>query len=290
MAQRRAARRRLPRLLQSLLFQRRRSLRFDADAVTLPGRALVTGGNLGIGGAVSARLAEYGVEVIVAARSASGEGSVRLDLADLDQVAAAADELTAAGPFDLVVLNAGVAPDGIRHSAQGHELAFAVNVLGHHVLVARLLAAGALAPGARVAVVTGDILVLAGNCSPDYRSTHRRAGVQAYARSKLGDLWMARELARRHPELHVVAVHPGVVRSGLGATSADGRWTGRLSIDPELSAEAVLAAALDPTVPSGAYVHNTLGLVTPRPGEPAADDARAAAFVDQLDILAASWL
>jgi NAD(P)-dependent dehydrogenase (short-subunit alcohol dehydrogenase family) len=267
------------------LFQRSRSLRFDPAAVTLPARALVTGGNLGIGAAVASQLASHGVAVTVAARSASGDGGVRLDLSDLDQVVGATAELVGRGPFDLVVLNAGVAPAGIEHSAQGHELAFAVNVLGHQVLLERLIAAGALAVGARVAVVTGDIMVIARNCSADFTSSHPRAGGMAYARSKLGNFWQARELARRHPELHVVAVHPGVVRSGLGAASTDGRLTRWLSLDPARSAEAVLAAALDPTVPSGAYVHNALGLV-----DQPVDEERAEVFVEQLDELAAPWL
>ena len=207
---------------------------------------------------------------------------MRLDLADLDHVAAAADRLVGSlggRRLDVVVLNAGVAPARISRSAQGHELAFAVNVLGHHVLLERLRRAGALADGARVVVVTGDILMVARNCSADFASDHPRAGAMAYARSKLGSLWLARELARRHPELHVVAVHPGVVRSGLGGPTEPRLWHRLTQISPERSSETVLAAAFADEVPSGAYVHNTLGLVQLDEGDVAADRDRAAAFV-----------
>jgi NAD(P)-dependent dehydrogenase (short-subunit alcohol dehydrogenase family) len=253
---------------------------------------------------VAARLARLGGTVVVAARAVADDlparldptayaATIRLDLADLDQVAAATDRLvTSVVPrrFELAVLNAGVAPRRISASAQGHELAFAVNVLGHYVMFERLRRAGALAPGARVIVVTGDILMVARNCSADFASEHPRAGMMAYARSKLGSLWLATELSRRHPELHVVAVHPGVVRSGLGGPMKPRLWHRLTQITPERSSEAVLAAAFDSEVPSGGYVHNTLGLVRLDDADIAADRDRAAAFVEMLDELAAPWL
>jgi NAD(P)-dependent dehydrogenase (short-subunit alcohol dehydrogenase family) len=281
-------------MASSTLRQRSRSLRCP-PGLTLDGKvALVTGGNKGIGAAVADALVTRGADIVVAARDvgalAPGRHPVPMDLADLDAVVRATDALLdwlRPRTLDVVVLNAGVLPRRVTNSAQGYELAFAVNVLGHHVLLQRLLAAGALTTGCRVVVVTGDIQVFARDCTPDYASTKPWAGVMAYCRSKLGTSWLAAEDARRRPELHVVAVHPGVVDSGLGlrnaAAAAVRRWT---RISPALSAETVLYAATQPDVVSGGYLHNTLGLLDLPPTEPAGDAERARAFLDRLDELA----
>jgi NAD(P)-dependent dehydrogenase (short-subunit alcohol dehydrogenase family) len=284
--------------------QRSRSLRFDLPTDAIPARALVTGGNKGIGAAVTDELERHGTQVVVAARhvdddldglaTAAGDATrrcVHLDLGDLDAVVRASDRLVAAldgQPLDLVVLNAGIAPRRLSRSPQGHELAFAVNVLGHHVLLRRLLAAGAVGSDAAVVVVTGDLMVLARDCTPDYASDRRTAGVMAYARSKLGCIWLATETATRLPGRRVVVVHPGVVQSEL--TGVPGPWQRLTNITPALASQTVLAAAFSPDVASGSYVHNTLGLLRLHPDEPAADAARATAFVERLDLLAAPWL
>ena len=290
----------LLRLAHAVLRQRRRTLRCPHLPAGDGTVALVTGGNRGIGAAVAGRLDAAGADVVVAARGVeagiAGHGlGLKVDLGDLDDVRAAEGALRRwLGPrrLDLVVLNAGLIPRRSSTSAQGFELAFAVNVLGHHVLLERLVRAGAIAQGARVVVVTGDIQVLARDCTPIFTSSARRAGMAAYARSKLGLLWLATEAARRHPALQVVAVHPGVVASGLGRDGGRPRPARRrrlARIPPELSAETILLAATHPGLSSGSYLHNTLGLLA-LDREPAGDGARAQAFVDRLDALAAPWL
>ena len=69
-------------------------------------------------------------------------------------------------------------------------------------------------------IVVGDIYILARGCSADYAYRGALGGQLAYCRSKLGNLWYARELARRHPSLRVHAVHPGVIATELGGSSA----------------------------------------------------------------------
>ncbi|NCV31628.1 MAG: SDR family NAD(P)-dependent oxidoreductase, partial [Betaproteobacteria bacterium] len=121
-------------------------------------RTLVTGGNAGIGYWIAQGLSMRGASVMISARR---EAQLRnatesigketrnlveytpLDLADLRSVSEAAVKITRAAkedPFDIVVLNAGIWPKKYARSAQGHEIAFAVNVLGHHALLKRLLA------------------------------------------------------------------------------------------------------------------------------------------------------
>jgi NAD(P)-dependent dehydrogenase (short-subunit alcohol dehydrogenase family) len=252
---------------------------------------LVTGGNDGIGYEISSGLIDRGAELVIAARNAQtseaacarlrGRGGncrvQRLDLADLDAVVRACEQLErnyAGRRFDVLIANAGIVPTNYGVSAQGHELAFATNVLGHFLLIRRMLARGLLQADARLVIQTGDIYVLERECTSDFR--FEGGGGAAYCRSKLGNLWMVAELTRRHPELCVVASHPGVV-----ATSLNGR-AGRIGeaikrrmlISSERGAQTPLFCATQNVQP-GAYYHNTMGRVE-LPSEDAACDRDAA--------------
>lgn len=111
--------------------------------------AVVTGAAGGVGAALARRLACDGWSVVVLARTEARAAAVRgaieadggcvrviaADLADLDQVRAAATQLSA--PIDVLVANA--ASCGARGATkQGFELAFGVNHLAHYLLVRRL--------------------------------------------------------------------------------------------------------------------------------------------------------
>ena len=250
-------------------------LRFDGQV------ALVTGGTRGIGAALAAELSERGAEIVVSARHAPEEGGpafLRMDLGSADSVREAVralPALTGGRPLDALVLNAGIVPER-GQTVGGREVAYAVNVLGHHRLFRALHAGGQLADGATVVVVTGDVLIFASSPEP----MEGVAPLRAYSRSKLGNLWQAREMARRYPSLRVVAVHPGGVATTLDGNS-DG-WRGKLKritlISPELAARSVLVA-LDPEVlPSGSYFHNVYGEVP----LPESGDAERAAFWERL--------
>ena len=226
----------------------------------------MTGGNAGIGLATCRGLLERGAEVIVASRNpAKAEAAFfrrarRSHLADLRSVRDAAATLAQRhAPLDIVICNAGLWPQRHATSPQGHELAFATNVLGHFALLRALIRSGALAREARVVVLTGDIYILASECTPDYAFRGPMGGMQAYCRSKLGDIWIARELKRRHPELHVAIAHPGVVATSLGGTPSAGfdRIRRRLMLPTERGAQTPLFCATQPvdstlsTVPLG---------------------------------------
>lgn len=200
--------------------------------------ALVTGANTGIGRVTAHELARAGFRVILACRSASkttpvidaivadtGNHDVEflpLDLADLTSVRAAADVLIARGdPLHVLVANAGVA--GQRGTtAQGFELAFGINHLGHFLFVTDLLAlleAGA-APGdpSRIVIVSSDSHFQAKGIDLDavQRSTPGVTGLREYAVSKLANVAFAQELERRlDPDVWVCAVHPGVIASDV---------------------------------------------------------------------------
>jgi NAD(P)-dependent dehydrogenase (short-subunit alcohol dehydrogenase family) len=272
----------------------------------LDGRlALVTGGNAGIGLETSLGLAHRGAEVIIAARDESKARDaleriqtetnrvgqfLPLDLSDLGSVRAATDrlaELYDGRKIDILLANAGVWPLKYAASAQGHEIAFATNVLGHHLLIRGLIDRGTLVDDARVVIVTGDIYALTKDCTPDYRYRGAWGGQLAYCRSKLGNLWQAYELARRYPELTVVATHPGVVASGLAGPGDGmvGNFKRNVFLPPKAGAQTSLYCATQPDVVSGAYYHDLIGRVLLNPDDAAADRAKAKALWEVLERL-----
>ncbi len=298
----------VPRMMFSMLGQGR-GTQICPDTPRLDGRlALVTGGTGGIGAEIVKGLGARGAEVIVAARGQSGSGwgepdaqcarwseetgaaihFLPMDLGEMASVAAAVQSVQArwpGRPVDILCANAGLSPVGHRMSADGYEIAFAVNCLGHHILVRALMAAQQLASGARIVGTTGDIYFTAQTCTKDY--VQWGGSVQAYARSKLGNLWQFGELAWRHPEYRTISIHPGVVATGLigGAGGLTGAVKALMFLPPDLGAQASLIAATQ-DLPNGAYFHNIHGLIDLPEGDPAADTARAAAFWEDLETLA----
>ena len=224
--------------------------RVTAPAPTTVRRILLTGGSSGIGLEAAARLSEAGHQLILPCRDAESVARARrrlgpaaptplCDLADLNSVAACCEELLAAAePIDTLVLNAGMQYSGAREprwSAQGFELTLAVNHLAHQALLQRLLplllrgTAPRLvitasevhdpeAPGGRVgrAAGLGDLAGLRpGGGAPMLAGGERFDAEKAYKDSKLCNLLMARELARRLGRqgraLPVLAWSPGLV-------------------------------------------------------------------------------
>lgn len=222
------------------------------------GVILVTGGNSGIGYECVRRLARERRAILIASRdraaSAAAVARIRdetgnaevaemgVDLGSLASIRDFVREIEARDvPVQAVVCNAGLQTSGkqIVRSADGFERTFAVNHLGHFLLVNLLLRRLAVHTPARVMIVasgvhdpklrTGmphpdvghfDVLAQSGGSKPDGFEPRR-----AYVNSKLCNLWFAYELARRiaaagltsrdHP-LSVNAYEPGLVPgSGL---------------------------------------------------------------------------
>jgi NAD(P)-dependent dehydrogenase (short-subunit alcohol dehydrogenase family) len=182
----------------------------------LEGRTvLVTGANTGIGRATARELARRGARVHVACRSyerarpvlddiatAHGPdavGFLALDLADLASVRAAAGAYIASGePLHVLVDNAGVA--GQRGTtADGFELAFGINHLGHFLFTTMLLGVLTRSAPARVVVVASDSHYGAKGIDFDAlrRPTRSVTGMREYGVSKLCNVLFAQELGRR---------------------------------------------------------------------------------------------
>lgn len=271
-------------------------------------RFVVTGGGQGIGLGISRGLLERGAVVEIASRnSAKGTESCRrlreelgasaqvsfaaVDLSDLDAVRDfARSRATSGDRLDGLVCNAGLWPRRHGVSAQGHELAFATNVLGHFLLLEHWVG-HVLGDGACVVVVTGDIYILSDDCTSDYAYRTPLGGMLAYCRSKLGNLWIASELARRHPELRVRVAHPGVVATSLGGARSGlaDRVSRRLMLDADAGAQTSLFCATQ-DLPQAAYLHNTLGLMELSDDDPARDAERAAQLWHHCELLCEEWL
>ena len=200
-----------------------------------PGRTfLITGGNTGIGLATATALARDGGRVYIACRSAaagsaaverikaeSGSAAVwllPLDLASLDSVrACAAAFLDSGDPLHVLINNAGVG--GVRGlTADGFELHFGVNHLGHFALT-QLLLPRLSSSGADTRVVNVASEAHYGARGVDFSAVRRRTasftGMREYSVSKLCNVLFTQELARRHADVHSYALHPGVVASDI---------------------------------------------------------------------------
>jgi retinol dehydrogenase 12 len=202
----------------------------------LPGRVyLVTGANAGIGYATARELASRGGRVHLGCRSrakgeaavaaitaATGSDQVRLllvDLADLASVRKAADEFLRLGePLHVLINNAGVA--GARgRTADGFEIHFGINHLGHFALTTSLLPLLTESAPARIVNVASDAHYQARGI--DFEGLRNRTkgmtGLPEYAVSKLCNVLFAAELARRQAGTGVSAysLHPGVVASEI---------------------------------------------------------------------------
>src|SRR5882757_200356 len=110
------------------------------DGVDLSGKtAVVTGASSGLGLQTVATLASSGAEVVAVVRDpddlgelVNGIDAVALDLARLDSVRAAAVAIAAQYPrVDILINNAGVMFTPASTTAEGFELQFGVNHLGH---------------------------------------------------------------------------------------------------------------------------------------------------------------
>ena len=151
---------------------------------------------------------------------------MELNLADLVSVrrgAAAVAERH--GAIDLLINNAGVMAPPRQLSAQGFEMQFAVNHLGHFALTQQLLPL--LRPGARVVHVSSGASYFGRIAFDDLQGEQRYDAWAAYAQSKLANMMTALELQRRldaqGAKVLSIPAHPGLARTNLQPTSVAAR-------------------------------------------------------------------
>ncbi|MFD1939050.1 MULTISPECIES: oxidoreductase [Nonomuraea] len=202
-----------------------------AEIPDLSGKtAIVTGANSGLGMITAGELARRGATTVLACRdTARGEsarkrmllaapkGAIevrRLDLADLSSVREFAAGI--AGDVDILVNNAGVMALPYRKTADGFEMQFGTNHLGHFALTGLLLPR---LRGGRVVTVSSLTHVAGRMRFDDLNSELGYHKWLAYGQSKLANLLFAYELQRRAGNvLTSVAAHPGYASTNLQAT------------------------------------------------------------------------
>jgi len=203
------------------------------DGIDLSGkRAIVTGGASGIGVETARALASAGAEVVLAVRNleagartaaeivdSTGNSQIRvspLDLADQKSVAAFVADWD--GPLHILVNNAGVMASPLARTAEGWEMQFATNHLGHFALATGLHRALAAAGGARVVAVSSAAHLRSPVVFEDIQFNHREYEPwTAYGQSKTANVLFAVEGAKRWADdgITVNALHPGGIRTNL---------------------------------------------------------------------------
>ncbi len=244
---------------------------------------LVTGASDGIGYATSLELARKGAQVMMVGRDAAkteaaahrisaetGNAAVTWFLADLSSLAevrALADRVKEQAPrLDVLLNNAGAIFLSGQPSADGIEMTFALNHLGHFLLTNLLLDLIKTSAPARIINVS----------SSSHRSVSelrlvelldpaRGRGYRAYGRSKLCNILFTYELARRLEGTGVTvnALHPGLVQTNIARNNGiKGRlvnfFIGVRGMDAGRGAETPLYLASSPEVEeiSGKYFEN----------------------------------
>ncbi|MFF5718046.1 oxidoreductase [Streptomyces buecherae] len=243
---------------------------------------VVTGANSGLGLATTRALARHGGHVVLAVRDEEkGRRAVAritaeqpnaslevrpLDLADLDSVRAFAERLRADHPrLDLLVNNAGVMAPPRSLSAQGHEVQFACNHLGHFALTGLLLDALAAGRDPRVVTVSSINHHKARLRFDDIHGERGYAPMAFYNQSKLANAVFGRELHRRlsaaHSPVRSVLAHPGYTATNLQSSAPVGRWRLLLGIATPIFAQRAergalpqLYAATAPDVAGGEFI------------------------------------
>ena len=215
----------------------------EADIPDQSGRvAVVTGANGGLGLATARALAANGANVVMASRNMDkakqaeqaileetpdAHVDVRsLDLASLASVwGFSADVNADYEAIDLLINNAGVMGTAQMKTADGFDLQFGTNHLGHFALTAYLMPALLHAQMGRVVTVTSTARYIRGKLDPD--DPHMRKDYQPwkmYGMSKASNLQFAVELNNRLAAASApvvsLAADPGFTNSDLQKESA----------------------------------------------------------------------
>lgn len=208
-------------------------------AVAMTRRALVIGASGGIGSALAAELAAGGAKVTRLSRAVDG-----VDITDPVAVADAMGQLD--GPFDSVLIASGIlAPKGHGPEKSLAEIeaaqmarVMAVNAIGPALVLRHLPRLLPRKDRAVVGVLTARVGSIGDN---------RLGGWYSYRAAKAAANQIVRtaaiEIARRHSQAIVVALHPGTVETRF--TRA---YPGHRKVSPD-SAAANLIAVLDGLTP-----------------------------------------
>lgn len=215
---------------------------------------LITGANRGLGRDTARQLLEAGHTVWLGARDeASGRAAadelgarfVRLDVTDDDSVAAALDEVAAAGGLDVVVNNAGIARYGDMRATDALAV-LDTNVVGIVRVTEAALPLLRRSTHPVVVNVSSALGSFTANHDTVRPASHFVSGL--YGVSKAAVSMLTVQYARAVPEVTFVAVEPGYSQTGLGDVDHSGG-------QPVEDGAAVIArwAQAGPGTPTGTF-------------------------------------
>jgi NAD(P)-dependent dehydrogenase (short-subunit alcohol dehydrogenase family) len=244
--------------------------------------AIVTGANSGLGLVTARELARAGAAVLMACRNLDkGHSAVEqvraavpgaqlqleeLDLASLASVRAFAERYRATHDgLDLLINNAGVMAPPRRRTADGFELQFGTNHLGHFLLTLLLLDLMEGREDARVVTLSSTAHKMGRIAFDNLNGDRRYFRWNAYGQSKLANLLFALELDRRlrrkGSTVKSLAAHPGYASTNLQSAAAP--LVDRLVMkvgntviaqSDEMGALPQLFAATEPDLKGGTYI------------------------------------
>jgi len=253
----------------------------EGDVPDQSGRtAIVTGANSGLGNENSRALAARGAHVIMTARSVERGNTAldevrahdphasvelrQLDLADLDSINSFAQSIRDDfEEIDLLINNAGVMAIPHSKTADGFEMQFGTNHLGHFALTVLLLPLLVNTTGSRVVTVTSTARHFGSPVDPENPHLEDKYDPwKAYGQSKLANVHFAVGLERRlrdaKAQTRSLVAHPGLSRTELqvntakaGGGSASEKAAARFGMEPERGALPQLRAATDPHASGG---------------------------------------
>jgi NAD(P)-dependent dehydrogenase (short-subunit alcohol dehydrogenase family) len=243
--------------------------------------AVVTGATGGLGYETALALAKAGAEVILTGRDdRKGQSAIEkishevigakiryehLDLASLASIADFAQRMGLRQSLDLLINNAGVMALPRRQTtADGFEMQFGTNYLGHFALTARLMPLLRRSSGPRVVSVSSLAHRTGFIDFGDLQGARAYSPWKAYGQSKLACLIFALELQRRSDaggwNLTSNAAHPGFSRTNLFASGPGGLISVATDFAAPLfghsaadGARPILFAATSPQAEPGAY-------------------------------------
>lgn len=198
---------------------------------------VLTGASRGIGHALALALAERRedrlvlvardrarLEALVTDVEQKGGRAVAVpgDLSSVAEARALGQRLAdTVSPGATLIHNAGLWPSKRVLNADGLEAAFVVNHLAPLVMQRALLDSGRLR---RVMVVSAGLIIKGQFDAARTPTGGDFSGIRTYCNTKLCFALAMRDVAAAHPELDVVVLHPGVVRTDLGARTGPVGW------------------------------------------------------------------
>lgn len=239
--------------------------------------AIITGANAGIGYETALALYEAGAHVVLACRDLNnaeraiarikghkGTGTLEAALLDLSSLKSvkqfAQDFLQKHQKLDLIINNAGVMIPPASKTADGFELQFGVNFLGHYALTGYLYPLLKDTPNSRIVTVSSNAYLYGTIDFGNLKSEKSYDAMREYQQSKLGNILFSVELQRRivasGAKIFSIAVQPGANKTELARHMTDDEFNAAVErigalMNPWQGALPSLYAAVSPHAVGG---------------------------------------